>query len=328
MNIMKVNKRGGKDLELVSIIIPVYNMECYLREALESVVNQLYKKLEIIVVNDGSTDGSLKIIQEYEKKDERIKVINQNNCGVSCARNSGLKEATGKYIYFFDSDDILELEAMKDCVEKAEKDKLDLILFDAVSFRDKDLTKKEKYPEKGQYILGNKVKENKMYFGSYFLLEDKFIPTVWLKFIKRDILIKNNLKFYEGIVHEDILFSIFLLNYCRKVGYINKKFFKRRYRKNSIMTKERGNLNIESYLIIAKELRNFNFDSSIKKIADKRIEAVINNLISTSIEIGNKEYFSEVNNEFKQYLNWKSKLGIKCPILFKILKRIKNYNNY
>ena len=103
----KDEKTGPEIASKLSVVMPVYNVEDYLDEALNSAENQTYKDMEIICVNDGSTDNSLAILEKHAKKDKRIKVINQENQGVSKARNAGMKAATGKYIYFFDSDDVL-----------------------------------------------------------------------------------------------------------------------------------------------------------------------------------------------------------------------------
>ena len=95
----------------ISVIIPVYNVEKYLRECLDSIVNQTFKDIEIICVDDGSTDKSLEILREYEQKDKRIIVISQPNKGVSTARNIGMQQATGKYMMFVDSDDYITQNA-------------------------------------------------------------------------------------------------------------------------------------------------------------------------------------------------------------------------
>ena len=97
---------------MISIIVPVYNVEAYLPQCLDSLINQTYQDLEIICVNDGSTDGSLEILQKYQSKDKRIKVVSQKNQGLSGARNTGISQATGEWIMFVDSDDYL----LKDCV--------------------------------------------------------------------------------------------------------------------------------------------------------------------------------------------------------------------
>ena len=98
----------------VSVIIPVYNVEQYLKECLDSVINQTLKDIEIICINDGSTDGSLKILEKYESLDDRIVVFSQENSGLSATRNKGMQLSSGEYVYFMDSDDYLELNALEE----------------------------------------------------------------------------------------------------------------------------------------------------------------------------------------------------------------------
>ena len=116
----------------ISVIIPVYNTEKYLKECLKSVINQTFTDMEIICVNDGSTDSSKEVLEKYKKVDKRIKVIElQENRGLSYARNRGFDSSKGRYIYFLDSDDELERNAMEILYNEAEKEKLDVIFFDA-----------------------------------------------------------------------------------------------------------------------------------------------------------------------------------------------------
>ena len=120
----------------VSIIVPVYNMEKRLNKCLDSLINQTYKNIEIIVVNDGSMDHSLDIIREYQAKDSRINVINQRNMGISEARNNGLAIATGDYLCFADSDDYVELDMIEELVNKITTDKSDIVVCDYYMFDD------------------------------------------------------------------------------------------------------------------------------------------------------------------------------------------------
>ncbi len=113
----------------VSIIIPVYNVEKYLKECLNSVVNQTLKEIEIICVDDGSTDNSLSILEEYAKKDNRINLLKQENSGAGAARNKGLDSARGEYIYFLDSDDFLELNAIEILYNQIAKNQADICFF-------------------------------------------------------------------------------------------------------------------------------------------------------------------------------------------------------
>lgn len=118
----------------VSVIRPVYNVENYLEEYLNSAVNQTLKEIEIIAINDGSTDCSLEILNKYKSKYKNFSIINQENRGLSGARNSGLRVSKGKYVYFLDSDDYINKDAMEICYKEAEKDKLDIVTFDEVHF--------------------------------------------------------------------------------------------------------------------------------------------------------------------------------------------------
>ena len=111
---------------LISVVVPVYNVEQYLKKCLDSIIKQKYNNLEIIIVNDGSTDNSQKICQEYVKKDKRIKLITQKNQGLSAARNTGIDNAHGKYISFVDSDDYLDLEFINELYNTIIENKSDI----------------------------------------------------------------------------------------------------------------------------------------------------------------------------------------------------------
>ena len=121
---------------LVSIIIPVYNVEKYLEECLDSILKQTYKNIEVICVNDGSTDNSLNILEKYAVKDNRFIVLNQSNHGLSYSRNKGLKQARGKYIYYLDSDDYILPNTIKTLAENIEERDLEVLLFNANVFGD------------------------------------------------------------------------------------------------------------------------------------------------------------------------------------------------
>ena len=121
-------ERNGISMVKFSIIVPVYNVEKYLNRCLESIINQTYSNIEVIIVNDGSKDNSLKICERFKNKDERIILIDQVNCGVSIARNNGLKEASGDYVIFVDSDDWIEKDACEKISKILEKQKFDLII--------------------------------------------------------------------------------------------------------------------------------------------------------------------------------------------------------
>lgn len=223
----------SKEKPVVSIVIPVYNVESYLEECVESARNQTLKNIEIILVDDGSTDASGKMCDMYAEKDTRIKVIHKKNGGLSEARNTGAEDACGNYIYFLDSDDWIEPYAMESLYSYAEKDKLELVLFDA-RVVDEDGCD---YLETSHYMrycrIGNyegvytgidifkKMVDNKEHFSSVPLL-----------FIKRKVFTMK----FENILHEDELFTIKLLYRTQRVSYYPEMLYVRRIRRGSIMT--------------------------------------------------------------------------------------------
>lgn len=178
----------------VSIIIPVYGVEKYISQCLESVINQSYENIEIIVVNDGTKDNSMKIVEEY-LLDERIKIINKENGGLASARNRGIEEATGEYIYFLDSDDWIEVNTIEVLVE--ESNNLDIIYSNFWYFDEKN-QKKRKNKEK--------IKSNMSMTGEYLLGYSTEIM-VWNKIYKKSFLEEKQLRFLEGIIHEDEEFT-------------------------------------------------------------------------------------------------------------------------
>lgn len=113
----------------VSVVIPVYNVENYLEECLDSIINQTLKDIEIICINDGSTDASIDILEKYAKADSRIQIFNQNNSGLSAARNRGIELSKGEFVYFIDSDDYLDLNALKELYDLSVKYGTDFIIF-------------------------------------------------------------------------------------------------------------------------------------------------------------------------------------------------------
>ncbi|CEP97135.1 glycosyltransferase [Paraclostridium sordellii] len=238
----------------VSIVVPVYNVEKYLKESLDSAVNQSLKDIEIIVVNDGSTDNSQEILKVYEEKYSNLKVINQENKGLSGARNTGIAECKGEYIYFLDSDDYIDLNSMEYCYNEAKKDNLDILTFDADTFLDGKLSVDE--INKEEFYRENLIESKTMSGEEFYVYSNQkgaYRAPVWLNFYKREFIEKNNLIFYEGIVHEDEIYTSKSFILAKKIKYIPKRFFFRRVRENSIMTRKIDESRIKGNYIIAKE---------------------------------------------------------------------------
>ena len=218
---------------MISVILPVYNVEDYLKECFDSILAQTYTDYELIVINDGSTDNSLAVVNEYENQFERINVICQDNKGLSEARNAGYNSITGKYTYFLDSDDFILPETFENLVMLAEKNQLDLIKFDARSFAEEGVDYQMTNYDSSSYL-----KENVLYTRNQYLkaVESHFMPAVWMYFIKSELILSNSLYFKKGILHEDEVFTVQLLKHCHRIMYDSTQYFQRRYRKNSIMT--------------------------------------------------------------------------------------------
>lgn len=210
----------------ISIIIPIFNVEEYLPKCLDSVLSQTLKDIEVICVNDGSTDGSLRVLQEYKSKDDRIIIIDKKNEGSGIARNMGLLSARGEYVYFADSDDWLEKEtALETIYEAAEKDCLDILIFGGYScYRKYDKIIKWK----GRYRLDDL---NKKYFQEVFSANDikndifKFPSTAWTKLYRRDFLLENDIRFQPIKVGQDQLFFFHSMITAKRMKVLNKYFY-------------------------------------------------------------------------------------------------------
>lgn len=224
---------------LVSVVVPVYNVSLYLAECLESVLNQTLQEIEIICVNDGSTDDSLQILLEYAEKDKRISIYEHENSGLSATRNAGVRQATGKYIYFMDSDDILEVRALELLYGKAEKDKLDVIYFDGSSFSDSSACD-EQVKKFKDYYTRKHTYEKDVYTGSDLMREmlesDEYRTSACLQMIRREFFVEKKLWFIQGLIHEDNIFTFCCMLSAQRAGYLKESLFNRRIRENSIMT--------------------------------------------------------------------------------------------
>lgn len=210
----------------ISVIIPVYNVENYITHCLDSILNQSFKDFEIICVNDGSSDNSLEILQNYSKKDQRIIVIDKDNEGSGIARNAGLAIAKGEYVFFVDGDDWIEDEALNKMFEQAEKTGVDILIFGGLSYY-------EGVGKNGGYSCD---KLPKKYLNRVFSSEDikkdifKFPSTAWTKLYKRNFLIKNNIRFQEIKVGQDQLPFFHSMIMAKKIALFPENLYC--YRKN------------------------------------------------------------------------------------------------
>jgi glycosyltransferase involved in cell wall biosynthesis len=214
-------------------VIPVYNVEKYLAECVDSVLGQTYTDYEIILVDDGATDSSGAMCDAYARQDPRIRVIHQANGGLSAARNTGLKAARGEYVYFLDSDDYIEPQTLKVLLETAEREQADVVFFDGFVFFDQceEDDSVSRYIRKAPYDAQN---------GRRMLLEllnkEEYRTAVPLMLFRRGYLLEHGLWFEEGIIHEDELFTFLVYNADGQIAHCHAQLYARRMRPASIMT--------------------------------------------------------------------------------------------
>ena len=241
----------------VSVILPIYNVAPYLEETFQSLLSQTLKDMEIIAVNDGSTDNSEEIIQKYRQLDSRVVSITQQNKGQSAARNLALQHAQGKYVYMMDSDDILQSpDALQVCYDYAEKNHADFIFFDGESFSEKGVDRISRNTKRTHL-----VEEDKRCNGEnllHLVLDtETHNCVVWLLFIRRDFLERTKLRFYEGIIHEDELFTTMLTLSSDNIYCLKRSLVGHRIRTASTMGKHFSKRNMDCYLTVADELLKF-----------------------------------------------------------------------
>ena len=216
----------------LSYIVPVYKVEKYLEECVNSVLNQTYKNIEIILVDDGSTDSSGDMCDCFAKKNDNIRVIHQKNGGLSVARNIGLSCAKGEYVYFLDSDDYIAEDALENLCLIAEKDSAEIVFFDAHAFLDESNENiKQNYKRKNIYNSKSGIE-----IFDELQKNAEFHSAVPLLLLNAKFLRDYNLTFITGIYYEDMAFAFEALCLAKKVSQCAESLYFRRYRNNSIMT--------------------------------------------------------------------------------------------
>jgi len=228
-------KRRYEMIPAISVVIPVYNVEKYISACLDSVVNQTFTDIEIICVNDGSKDNSLKILEKYSSNDKRIKIINKENGGAASARNTGMENAAGKYIYFLDSDDYISLNALEILYNHAEKNNLDILYFSG----DVEIADEESRKESPKYYTRISFFEEAVDGETMFeamAVNKRFSVSIPIQFFNRRFLIDSKTKLVNGIIHEDEIFSVDILLKAKRVMSIPDVLFTRIVRTGSVMT--------------------------------------------------------------------------------------------
>lgn len=241
--------------ELISVIIPVYNVEKYLARCLNSIVKQTYKNLEIILVNDGSTDNSEDIIKKYEKKDNRIKYIKQKNSGLSSARNTGIKNSYGNYLSFIDGDDYVNVHFIEDLYSALVNSGADIAICDYKKVYEKNCDIYSKNVSLIETVYDNK-------FDNLYNDRATVTTVAWNKLYKREMF--NKIKYPNGRVHEDEYVIPYLLDKANKITYTSCKYYYYYQRSDSIT----GSYNVKRLDILKalKERIKFFQNKKMKKL--------------------------------------------------------------
>ncbi|MBR4624937.1 MAG: glycosyltransferase family 2 protein [Alphaproteobacteria bacterium] len=239
------------DNPLVSVVIPIYKVEQYLQRCVDSVINQTYKKLEIILVDDGSPDNCPQICDEYALQDSRIKVIHKENGGLSDARNAGTKVSSGEYLYYLDSDD----EITPDCI---------MLMVDAV----------KQYPNVEMVQGGMKsipyssyydrpwmqnithINDNKWIRQHFYCVDEQLPVNAVNKLFKKSFIVDNALYFKKGLIHEDELWMYFTVKKVNYIVIVHQNTYIRYYNPNSIMTTNTQKRSATHWAVILNEILN------------------------------------------------------------------------
>lgn len=290
--------------EKVSVIIPVYNVEKYLARCVESVINQTYDNLEIIIVNDGSTDKSLDVCKKYKLNDNRIILIDKENGGLSSARNAGMKIATGKYILFIDSDDWIINETIRNLVQYAEKYKTDFVRFSPMHAGNKMIEDGMpwEFPVERQISYGyydkNKIINN--IFKKLLITENLTlgpIVSAALSLYSRVFLENNNIYFDEDVKYsEDVIFSAKVVYNADSFYFIKDGYYYYYYNNEGSITRSFRKDRWESCKKLSYELEKY-FIEKDSGYFSKQIELI--NLYNILNGIGQTKLINGFNNKYK-----------------------------
>lgn len=287
----------------VSVVIPVYNVEDYLSECLDSILNQTLSDIEVICINDGSTDDSMKILEEYANKDDRMQVYSQENSGHAVATNKGMSYARGKYLFLMDSDDTLELTALEQTYNLAEEYGVDFVIFKARNYDES----KQEFTEVLSYSMDELCEEVGDKVFTYEDIKDLVFTmsvTPWSKLYNRQFIEKHAIEFPEGLIFDDNIFFWEALFNSEKLIFLDEFLFKRRYYPTS--STNNGDLRFLDSLTITKlKWKTFKkygqFDYHKTNLYNSKISTAYMRYVYIKNEY--KEiFFKEMQKEFKKML--------------------------
>ncbi len=291
----------------VSVILPIYNVEKYLKKSVQSVQKQTYRNLEIILVDDGSKDSSGKICDELSKDDSRIQVVHKNNGGLASARNSGYQVATGEYVMYIDSDDCVKEDTVKKCVDAIERDESDVVIFGY-----------EKVSEDGNVLevcsWDNKIySHNEMTKRLYRAICEMSFGYAWNKLYRKSILDKSGVLGDAKVIdREDLVYNMELLKYWNKITYIDYVGYEYLQRSTSLLHNSNlARLNGVEYFVERVH------DIDVGEAQGKVFNMVVLHYLADAI-IKNIIWNNNLNTKEKKFFMKKIIMG--CPYKEKLYK--------
>ena len=287
----------------ISVVMPVFNSESYLKESIGSILSQSLKDIEIICVDDGSTDDSLNILNKYESNNENMKVISQINKGPGGARNTGLKYAKGEYVYFIDSDDILRLDsALEELYRILKNNNLDLLIFPLLNydndtneiFETKYFKMKDLYDSVGESIF------------TYKDISDILFSTcnsTCCKVYSKNFLLDNDISFPENLLFEANVFHFHVMLAAKKIYFYNKYLYLRRHREHSIITSadDRYMDCLVIYDILFDLFKDYNIFDKFKVELYNYMVFGIKSWFLDIGEINKDDFFKDIKKYLKKY---------------------------
>lgn len=286
---------------IISVIIPFHNTENYIKESLDSVLNQTFKDIEVICINDKSTDNSLSIVEKYAKKDGRIKIVNlDEKSGQSTARNRAMEIAKGKYISFIDSDDRIDLDAYEKAYDFINEYDQDMVVFNA-----KRIDPYKKIIESDLHqkaIPKEKIIETSIHQHNELIYD----TCVWNKLIKADFIRKNNFRFIDGRIYEDMLYSMQMYCSSKSVGVLPDVYYYwriRRIEERSTTQKRTETKNIADRVFITRKIIElFKSDEESEKLIEPLNDKLLDldfKIYIDKIHLGDEEYLRIVEEEMR-----------------------------
>ncbi len=295
-------------MDVISIVVPIYNVERYLPECIESIINQSYKNLEIVLVNDGSTDNCSDICDKYSLSDNRIKVITKENGGLSDARNVGIKNSTGKFIMFVDADDMLFEDSCEVLYREIKNKNADFITANYINITEDG--KLYDYP-----MFNSSYSDTKLTFENKAISSILMSCSVWNKIFNAKFIKDNNINFVKDAIAEDSIFSNLCFLKAKNVYYIKDVIYK--YRQRNITNKSiSNNCSIDyfkkisdSYKIIYESYNWYNQIEYYKLYYSKCLTYILYKLID-AVNLNYNEKISAIN-ELKWFFRLSSELDVK-----------------